>query len=225
MTTNGLITAAMTHYDNVDANDADNAARRLRVLQYAQEVFDTVYYYREWPWRYAQGTLTLPVGNFKLKMPADYHEFGVEGSVVQSSDGFRLEEQPWIKVLAAQWAGGLPTTFTILEQDVTSGGVGDGIPNIQFGGTVGVDTSYDITYLKTSPTLLDTTDLTSRLQFIPVAYHQTVLLPGVVARLKQSEGDSRDWEARYEIGLARMCVSERPRKTTVQQLPMTVNNW
>lgn len=221
MDTSTLISSVMTNYDNISSADADNADRRVRYLQMAQEVFDTAYYFREWPFRYKTGTVTLAAAGTSVKLPATFHQFGVQGGVYNASSGMRLEEVSALDVLAAQQAGqSNPGIFTVLTQDST-----DGLPYLQFGGTVAANTDFDIVYLQTSPTLVDTTGNASKLQFIPVAYHNTVLLPGVVARTKQTEGDMRNWEDRFQRGLSKMVQDERPFKTAVRRMPFAVNMW
>lgn len=221
MDTSTLISTVNTVYDNISSVDADNADRRVRILQFAQEVFDTVYYYREWPWRYTSATITLPAAAVKVKLPANYHELGVQGYLSRTSDGVKLEEVSALDVLAAQDTGAQnPGIFTILTQDST-----DGLPYIQFGGTVAANTDFTLFYLQTSPALVDTTGTASKLQFIPVAYHNTVVMPGVVARIKQTEGDQRNWEERFQRGLSKMVQDERPFKSAVRRVPYAVNMW
>lgn len=63
---------------------------------------------------------------------------------------------------------------------------------------------------------------------IPENYHTTVLLPGVRAMRKQSQGDTRDFERAYTRGLAEMVREERPFQSEVQQMPRWTpypQNW
>lgn len=63
---------------------------------------------------------------------------------------------------------------------------------------------------------------TCSLMFIPPTYHFTVMLPGVIAKARKVKGDTRDWEADYQKGLAFMVNREIQRRSITKRLPRAV---
>lgn len=55
---------------------------------------------------------------------------------------------------------------------------------------------------------------------IPDQYHHTVLLASCMSKAKRSKGDTRDWAKDYQTGLADMIINERPRRSTIQRVPI-----
>jgi hypothetical protein len=87
VTTAALIDVVIKYGDSVDSADADNAGRRTRVLQYAQEVFDEVWLFREWRFRIKSATLTVPDSG-TVAAPADFLEIGEHGGVYNGTHRF-----------------------------------------------------------------------------------------------------------------------------------------
>lgn len=225
MTSSALLDLILSYTDNISATDADNATRRLRVLQALQEIYEEVWNFREWRFKLTSGTITVLATTSSIAFPSDFLDMGSEGAVY-SNTGIKMVEKPAQELLEWRQLGigtGSPVdTYAIFNFDATSG-----LPLFQIPNTVTSNTAFTVWYNRTAPTLADsTTPATSKLHFIPAQYHNTVLLPGVVAKIRKQKGDTRDWAAQYSQGLAYMTLRERPRKTAVQQLPRaTVGSW
>lgn len=217
MTTAALIDLIINYTDNVSASDGDNAGRRLRMLQWAQEVFDMVYTHKEWRFRLVTSDVTLVTGFVQL--PSDFHDFGDEGGVFNPRGDKMIEVNP--RELNRMRESGMSDSsllyYSVYGFDATSGR-----PKI-----IVVDATstqvLTVWYLKTPPTLVDTTGATNNLFHIPLAYHNTVLVPGVVAKTRKSKGDTRDWASDFQRGLQEMIKNDRPKKTSVQRVPKAIN--
>lgn len=225
MTAAALLDLVLSYTDNISATDADNAVRRTRVLQALQEIYEEVWNFREWRFKLTSGTVTVLNNTSSIAMPSDFLDMGSEGAVY-SAAGIKMVEQPAQRLLEWRQLGigtGSPVdTFAIFNFDATSG-----LPLFQLPNTVSGNTAFTVWYNRVAPTLADSvTAATSKLHFIPAQYHNTVLLPGVVAKIRKQKGDTRDWAGQYAAGLTSMALRERPRKTAVQQLPRAiVGSW
>lgn len=218
MTTAALIDLVLNYTDNVTATDGDNTVRRTRVLQWCQEVFDLVYAHKAWPFRYITGDVTTVNG--LIVVPADFHDFGDEGGVFNPLGERMMQVNPKTihRMREAGEVDPNPSLFALYGFDASTAR-----PNINI---VNTTSSVVLTlwYLKVAPTLADsTTPGTSNLFYIPAAYHNSVLLAGVVARTRRAKGDTRNWQADFERGLAEMVKNERPRQTGIQRLPKAIN--
>lgn len=220
MTTSALLDALLAHYDSVSSSDADNAGRRTTLLQFAQEVFDEAWLYREWTWRHTTGTITVLASTNSIVLPTDFHSMGQNGRVFESGTTKRYFEAPyqWLEDrLAGTTNNSNEQAFSVAGFDSTTG---RRLFRIAF--TPGSNLSFDLRYLNVPPTLVDTTGSTNKLDALPAEYHNTVILPGAVAKLKEREGDSRHWYDRYLLGLGRMAAYERPNKTFIQRMGRSV---
>src|SRR5262245_2499139 len=92
METATLISNVITFTDNVTALDAENATRRLRYLLYAQEIFEEVWNWRDWPFKYVTGSITVAAADGDADLPADFQEFGNQGGVYIQATGRMLHE-------------------------------------------------------------------------------------------------------------------------------------
>lgn len=224
MTSSALIDLIINYTDNVSASDADNATRRLRVLQALQEIFDQVWNFREWRFRLTNATVTVLANGNNVVVPSDFQDFGEHGAVYDSA-GRRLVEVTPQQLLEYRetgiGAGAVVNSYALFDFDSTTG-----LPLFQVPNSVGsANTNFKFWYNKTSPTLGDsTTPSTSKLHFIPAQYHNTVLLAGVIAKIRKVKGDTRDWASEFQQGLAYMTLRERPRKPTVHQVPKAIPN-
>ena len=63
---------------------------------------------------------------------------------------------------------------------------------------------------------------TSVLAVVPLTYHFSVLIPGVIAKARKVKGDTRDWEGEFQKGLAYMVNREIQRRSVVKRLPRVV---
>ena len=219
MTTGGLISTVINYTDNVSATDADNGDRRARILQLTQETFEDVWNYREWPWRF-RGPTTLAITAGSADLPADFADFGQNGGVFDVASGRKFSELP-IQMFQERILTGannnVDDEFAVFNQATTDGDKKIYVPTAV--------TSIKIFYLATASTLVDATDATNNLFLIPARWHQTVILPGVVARVRTNKGDGRDWMTRYLTGLGSMVAGERSKKTTVQRVPYYARMW
>lgn len=225
MTAAALLDLILSYTDNTSATDADNAVRRTRVLQALQEIYEEVWNFREWRFKLTSGTITVLASTSAIAMPSDFLDMGSEGAIY-GPDSRKLREIPAQELLEWRTFGigrGSPSDcFSIFNFDATSG-----LPLFQIPNVVNGNTAFTVWYNRVAPTVADSaTAATSKLHFIPVQYHNTVLLPGVVAKIRKQKGDTRDWAAQYQSGLAYMVLRERPRKTAVQQMPRAiVGSW
>lgn len=225
MTSSALIDLILSYTDNISATDADNSTRRLRILQAAQEIFDEVWQFREWKFRLTTGNVTVTTGNSSVVVPSDFLELGSSGAVY-SPDHKRMVERAPQELLEWRELGigtGSPVdSFAFFDYDVTTGRIMFQILN-----AVTSNQIYKFWYNRFSPTLGDsTTPSVSNLHFVPAQYHNTVLVPGVAAKIRKQKGDTRDWEGQYQRGLTEMVLRERQHKSSVQQLPRaTVGSW
>lgn len=225
MTASALIDLIIAYTDNVSATDADNATRRLRLLQYAQEVFENVWNYREWRFKLTSANVTVLAGGQNVVVPANFLDFGEQGGVYDSI-GRKLVEKTPQQIL--EWrelgigAGSPSYTWAIFDYDATTG---QALFQIQT--PVTSNTTFKLWYNRLAPTLGDsTTPSISNLHFIPAQYHNSVLLNGVAAKARKIKGDTRDWENAYQRGLVDMVVRERSHKTALQQMPRSViRSW
>lgn len=220
MTTSALIDIIINYVDNSSSADNDNSVRRTRILQYAQEVFDEVWYFRGWPFKSRSGTVTVTAGNNAGDLPADFGEFGDKGGVYDGTSA--LVEISEAQLIAERQSGNRqlgPYIFAVFGYNTATNR-----KQLQVL-TQGANVTYTINYLALAPTLVDATDSTNKLDNIPAQHHQSVLVPGVAAKAKVSIGDSRDFRSQYLAGIARMTAVERPRKTVTRRAPLARGMW
>jgi len=220
-----MLNTAGSYTEWIDPTDADYTARRLYWLQLLQEVFDEVWNYRPWPWKLRNDQITVPLADGFEPMPEDYQELGEQGGVylVGSADGWPLEEVSPQQIQGERASGAgatsTPDHFAIFGFDVATG-----LPLIQLP-PLGSAVNLDI-WFYANPTLLVDDSTSSGLTDIPLAYHQTVLLAGLVAKLRRNKGDDRDWQALFDKGLAWMVTREKPRKNTPRSMPRSmIGQW
>lgn len=216
-----LIAVVLNYTDNTDALDADNAIRRLRILQYIQEVVDFVWAYRLWGFSYTSSSVTVLSNTSSIDLPANFHQFTKNGQVNLSDGTFLLEipEHQMLEIRATQNSGVSTRVeeFSLFGFNTTSG------RRLIQTVTVGAATVLNIYYKRVPPTITDATS-SSGLAQVPVEYHNTVLLPGVIAKTRKSKGDSRDFKSDFMEGLAYMGAAERPLQRAVQRVPMALTD-
>lgn len=223
MNTKTLIDAVLNFTDNIGATDADNAVRRTRMLQYAQEVVDYVWAYADWPWAYrTSSTISVAATGIAL-LPADFGHFGYKGGIFNSSNGkLSIEEYDLAQFVYRFNRGNRDALehFVRLGQDTTTS---TGRQQMRFYATGG---TVDCLYIATAPTLVDADSATtSLLQYVPSQWHNLVLLPGIITKTRTSKGDVRDFEKDFVRGLSLMHAKEMAGQTASQQLPMTRRMW
>lgn len=220
MTTAALIDAVISYTDNSSSSDGDNALRRLRMLQWCQERFEEIWYFRQWPFRARTGTVTVAAAANSGDLPSDFAEIGDQGGVY---DGvIPLTEISQQQLVTERQSGNrMLSSYVYAIFDYNSSTLRKKIQTL----TLGATTAFDLNYLSAAPTLADSTGATNNLDDIPVQYHQTVILPAVVARARMSIGDDRDFENNFMRGLAHMVAQERGRKNIVRRLPLSRGMW
>lgn len=216
MTTNAYITALVTWAYNLPGTDGDATARRARLLQFAQEVADDVWFYREWPFVYKRGSVTTD-STGEVAMPSDFSEVGRDGGIYNSSN-VRLEyRDPYVLEELAQNSitNSSSMIYTLIGQDSTT-------PFQVKLKTLLPSQSVDVVYRKHPPTLLDvTTAATNGLTQFPIEFHNKVFTPGGKWKIYQSIDDARkvEFAQEYEAGKADMAKRLRPGKDTLRRLP------
>lgn len=217
-----LIDKVLLYTDNTLASDAGTATRRIKYLEWAQEVFDQVWHERPWRWSMSSTALTVPAGQGYVALPADFHSVSPYGRAYNNADkGVPMDEvQPQLIQSALLRDSGVsrPSVFAIMRAD-------DGVQRfyVQKNSPALVVTLW---YKTSSPTLVDVAHATtSKLQYIPAGYHYTVILAGVKEKSARQKGDARaaaDWHQIYVQGLARMVVNEVDRRSTVRRMGRAV---
>jgi len=219
--TKTLIDAVLNYTDNIGATDADNATRRARMLQYAQEVWDYVWLYADWHWAYRTATGGSVGSDGVMAVPTGFSRFGGKGGLFNAANGRKCEEEYDMAMFQHRYLGGYRDNlekFTRWGQNTTTGA-----QQFRFYATSGTITSV---YLAVPPTLVDIDDTTTNnLFFIPAQYHNTVLLPGIVAKTRTSKGDMRDFDKDFLKGLGLMHAKEVVNQTGAQMLPLTRGMW
>lgn len=223
MTTGDLIDRILQFTDNVDAADPANDQRRLRHLQYCQEVFDDVWHYRPWLFKMrVLDPLTIPDGAGEVVLPLDFEALGPNGGVFHKDNMRRIREIDYRDLITKKrlnlQAGNPPEVFAIGGLDTTTGQ--DMINILHNSGDVVLLMHYEAAPV----TLVDNDigDGSDGLWQIPARYHRSVLLQGVHARVAKSQGDTRDWYSAYQRGLAYMIAREQKLTSEVQQFPRAV---
>jgi len=221
--TSTLIDAVIAYSDNVSASDGDNAGRRLRILQLAQEVGEEVWNFREWPFSYKRGTLAIAASAVETAMPTDFMELGRHGGIFDNNTKLPYDEIPFQELQMLR--EGSNTTFPEQIYSIF-GSTSSGSLQYKAIQTLAVASSRTLRliYRYLFPTLVDQTN-TGELSYVPSQYHNTVLLAGIQWRSRKSKNEAKDWESAYRRGLAQMVARELPQKTMVQRFPRAVNNW
>lgn len=223
MTTKTLIDAVLAYTDNVAPSDADYTARRGRILQLAQEVAEEVWNYREWPFSYKRGTMTVTALAVETAMPTDFMELGRHGGVFDENTKQAYEEIPFQELQLIREGSGasMPSqVFSLFGTVASSGTQYKAIQTL----SVASARTLRVIYRYLFPTLVDETN-SGLLSYLPSQYHNTVLLAGIMWRSRKAKNESKDWESAYRRGLAQMVARELPQKTAVQRIPRAVNNW
>lgn len=218
-----LNSAVLTYTDNVDPTDGDYAARRARIHQYQQEVVDEVWNFRDWTFKQRSATVTGLTGNNFILLPYFLAELGDLGGIFKGT--IEYQEVDPTTLIRCRSLGVVDFIFSIFSQATTSGDAW--VRKAQFVETFTANTNLTLHYSAGPPLLIDTLgdESSKSLRLIPEQYHNTVILPGVIAKANTSKGDTRDFMQQYIRGLNLMVLRERPRKTMIQRIPAAVRNW
>lgn len=222
MDTEALINTVLNYTDNVSSSDADYSARRTRILQTAQEVCEEVWNFTEWPFTYKRNTAySLTASVDEVDLPSDFLELGRHGGLWENAGDHRWLEVGYQELSDLRDGSTLtvPRVFCIYGMNDST--MARRIQILSSGSTRTMTLIYRFLF----PTLVDVSDPASELLQIPVQYHQTVVLAGVVARTREAKNELRDWDARYRNGLAYMTAREIPTKSRASKVPRAINNW
>jgi acyl-CoA synthetase (AMP-forming)/AMP-acid ligase II len=146
--------------DNVPESDSSYIDRRRRALNLLIEVFNEVWWERDWPQKRAQEDVTILAGNNYVNLPVRFDSLGNYGGVFRlGSDGQTqyppLEEVPESVIMEHRTGGGsttAPRIFALFGQDDD-----DKRMRIQTQ-QVSVDTDLRVFFQKTPPKLYDVGD-------------------------------------------------------------------
>lgn len=212
-----FINTGITNYDSVSSSDADNTARRARWLQYLQEAVDEIWIKEDWNFSYKTGTVSISAASDSGDLPSDFMEFGSKGGIW---DNNTLKPMPEVRPVEAY--GGVVEGLAGDNELVVSeygNNTSTAVKTLRLMGNAGSSMTLKILYRKIAPTITDASGNGSSLWQIPSQYHNTVLMPLVVSKIRKSHGDSREYMDRYLENYGRMVARERSRKTTTQYMP------
>lgn len=203
-----IIDSAINFYDGVDADDADNSARRARLLNFLQHIYDYVWNYRTWQWTYKKSTITITAGNDSVALPTDYAEFSPSGGLTDQSSRTRFYEISPLEMnrIRVEGPGSTLNVFSIFDG------------KIQIPAAVSANKIFDIFYRMRAETIADSTATL----VIPDRYVNLVLLPGLIFRTQEGKNDARTtWKEQFQAGLSQMASLENPLKTRTVRWPMS----
>jgi hypothetical protein len=215
--------------DNVPPASADYTLRRRKALAFLRELLDEVWWMRDWPRRRRTGTVTVGAGDAFAAVPADFQSLGPGGGLWHPTSGAVLAEVAESVIFDRRSGGSTtdaPDVFAIFDVDPATYR-----PRLQFPPNT-AELTFTIRYQALPPRILDPGDPNSGIEpgdeedmaigAIGAEYHQSVLAPGLAARLREQKGDSR-WQylnGRFETGKAGMLKEEaRAQSDRVRQMP------
>lgn len=206
--------------DNVTESEADYADRRQRLLEYLREVFEEIWWLNDFQFRRQSSSVTMTVGTGRVAVPS--RSLGTYGGIYLNKAahalGRQLEEVPEQVIFDLQASN---YTTSEPEQFAFSGftGAPDYLPYI-ITAINSKAVTFDVHYLLDPPTLDEGTNV-ENLKLLPEKYHQTVLIPGLRAKARESTADNRwqnsvrEWEKAKEWFMR----EERRFQGTFRQLP------
>lgn len=204
-----IIDNVLQNWDGVDPDDADNAKRRARLLQFLQSIYEYVWNFREWEWTLKEDTVTILAGNSSIALPTGFLELGRSGSVFQGSE---------------RWTEVSRHKFERIKNELTSSPhifcIYNGKLNIPR--SVSSNTAFKMFFRFQADTLADTTNPFT----MPPRYTNLVFIPGLAQQAEVSKQGTQDvWAKQFQAGLAQMCSLENPGRTEVRRLPHAVRAW
>jgi len=206
----------LLYTDNTLATDAGTAKRRVKILEWMQEIFDEVWNWADWDWTYKAGSIIVPTAGY-VALPSDFVRFGSKGRAYDSN-GRPLDEVNPQQILEQHLSSGQVSTIREFAVYIAD----DGVMRL-YTPKPGSALTLTIYYKFKPPTLVDINHATSsNLQHIPSEYHYSVILAGLKERAARSKGDARagaDWATLYRQGLSAMVKQAQPKRSTTQVLP------
>jgi hypothetical protein len=207
--TKELIDKILLYTDDTLATDAGTSKRRIKILEWAQEVGDHFWNHQDFGWTMATTSITVPAEQGYVALPANFQKFGPLGTAYNTADwGIPMDEanpQEIQRHRESSFSHARPRIFSVYIAD-------DGVQRFQT-----MKNSNELTisiYYKTNPPVLVDVDhaTTSLLQYYPAGYHYSVLLAGCKERAARQKGDARaqgEWHGIYMQGLARAIANEQ----------------
>lgn len=209
MTPQSLIDAALTYFEGLDPNDLGNLRNRAQALLLLQQVLDEVENERDLKYLYKDdATMTLAAAGTTATPPTDYRDMGMEGKLYvpllsRDVEGPKMDQE----ILDARYYNGQA------PRCIEEFGFWNGL--FQFA-VADAAYAFQLHYLRKTAILVDDTT-----PFVmPVQYHSTVLLSGVLSRTNMVKDELRNEQANvHQRNKAQMYVRERPRRGGVQVWP------
>lgn len=218
MTVGEIISRGLLYFEGLTPDDLANTRNRAQFLLMLQQVEYEVENGRDLQYLYKDDlTITLAQGGNTAIPPADYRDMGAGGKIYVPAIPRELD--------------GPKQDSEILALRYENGGAGRCIEEFGYWNKLFqfavADAAYTfaVHYLRQSQLLADSTDPTlavdnSTVLLMPLEYHYTVLLSGVLSRSNMVKDELRNEQANvYERGKAQMYVRERPRRGGVQTWP------
>jgi hypothetical protein len=207
--------------DNIKGNPADYADRRLRLLDSLQEVFEEVYWLRDWVWRRKRSTVTVGAADESASVPSDFQSFGESGGVwsllASGGDGHQLDlvtESEIFEDREKNRRTNTPRKFALFGQNATTY-----LTQIQIQPH---DAAVPLAvWYQPNPPTLDEAANVEALNLIPAKYHQRVLIPGLKMASRESKSDEgwKNMKADFEAGKRWMMAEEKRFQGQKRQLP------
>lgn len=214
--TQDLIDKVVLQVLRMASTDAENAARRVRVRQFAQEIVDE-FCHENFRWmRRTNTAVAITLGALgQNTLPSDFMELGPEGYIKQDGFDEALIERPYQEIIEAQAIG---VKASILTR-YALGSISAVSPICLLTDPPDADTTCVVNYKMTPPNLTDANP--GGLTQIPSQYHFTVVYTGVKWKLYEDAGDNRadQVHAEYREAKGDAIKVERRNKTAVTQLP------
>jgi len=206
-TVSALVDDLSANYDNTDlATVQDSTVRENKYTSYVNRLYNQLWYRRDWRWTYGtKDPLTMSSGT--ASYPTDYAGIGNQGGL------YDAEGNPWRRIayqdvesLRARGVSAQSKLFSLGPSTII-------IPN------TASSANFRFVYRKT-PATLNYTQGTA-LAPMPPAF-VVALHAGVVARVKEEEGDTRpEWRADFLQALSEAFRVEN-QGSEAQQMPMAV---
>ena len=206
--------------DNVTESEADYDERRQRLLEYLREVFEEIWWLNDHQFRRRSTTVTVPAMAGVIEVPT--RSLGTYGGIYLNKAahgiGRQLEEKPEQVIFDLQ-----ATDYSTALPEIYAYSGSSGAPNYLPQIIIPINSSavtLDVKYLANPPTLDEKANV-ENLKELPEKYHQTVLIPGLRAKARESTADNRwqnsvrEWEKAKEWFLR----EERRFQGTFRQLP------
>lgn len=200
-----VINEVISSRDGTNPATSSNAPRRAQLLGSLNQMNSFIHNYKPWEWTHTEGNITILINTAAIALPADFMEFGREGSVYDVARKIRyIEKSRHIITRMRREGNARPYWFCI------SGGT------ITLPYTVSSALTLTLAYRVVPEVLVDDdTDM-----MLPDKYARTVIIPALTRCGQQAKGDPRpDWAAELKDGLSQMCAIENPCKTSGISVP------